>query len=487
MLKDVKKGILKGSILTSSGQGISVLLLFLSTAIVARFVTPQELGTFFIIISISALIEMLISLGFEPALIKFSSLADNSEKHNIFNKFLSLRILTQILFSLLYLSLFLIIKDIIKDWYDFKYFLLVIFNLSSLRNFFNADLQSSKEFKLLALVQITQTFSKVIAYLTLGLSHNLDIYNLLLIEIFSIGLGFLVQLKNLMSKKIFNFNFNIKDLREIITFSFPLYLNSFLQVFVSRVNNFLILFLVNIQNVANYEISKKIPDGFYRLSSSLTLVYYPYVSDLLSDNKIKESEFLLNRYLKLLVIVSMPIFAIFYLFRNEIVIIVFSSKYVDTSFAVFLFMIVFIFNFSSSLMGYTLVASGAPKYSFIVNSMKTGISLMLSIPLIYFFGFIGAIYSLMIANIVSFLINKYYLRRVKLKLYLKDIFSPFVFLIIFICFVSFIDLIVTRSIAISIFIGIIFLIIYTYLENEFKQKFLSAVHLIRKRVKFLNE
>ncbi len=482
MASEEKQKLLRASVLTSSGQVISIILLFVSTAILARFVAPDVLGGFFIILAVSVFMETIVSLGLEPTLVKFLTSSNESEKNNIFSKLLTIRILTQVAISAFFILTVFFFEKEVGDWSDYKYVLLSLFNISSLRNFFNAALQANKQFKLLVLIQLSQTISKVLAYLIFGLMQSLDLFTLVLIENISIGMGFIFQIKSIKIKKTVKFHINKSDLRNFLSFAFPLYLNSFLHVFTSRINNFLIAYFVNLKEVANYEISRKIPDGLNRVTSSLTLTYYPFISDLISTGRTKEANDLLNRYLSYVFSLTAPVFLLFYLFRNEITVLFFGHTYQNVSFAILLLLVVYVFNFTSSLIGYTLVAAGKPDYSFSVNLLRSLISVSSSIPLIYLFGFMGAVYSLIISNILGIFISYLYLKKMFFQLYILRSLLPFsiTFFIIFAIFLIQIFSPLSIFISLLIFIGYIlvfsqkvedFRIIYSRISSFLKEKY----------------
>lgn len=483
MLKDIKTGLLKGSLITSVGQIISVALLFLSTAIIARFVHPEELGKFFIVLSVSALMEVIISFGLEPTLVRVIATADSIDKKEIFNKLLFIRIISLLIISLLFIFIFYLLRNAFLEWYHYGYYIVCLFNVSSLRNFFNAELQANKNFKSLISVQIFQTTAKVFSYIILGFNKQLTLNILLLIEIFSLAIGFIIQLNHLKKNIDIKLNLDLKFSKQIFLFALPLYFNSFLHVFQARINNFLIAAFSNLHQVANYEIARKIPDGFSRLSASLTLVYYPFISELLYQNRYNETEFLLTKYLKALFSILSPIIFIFFIFKEEIILIIFSSSYIHVSFATFLLLIIYLFSFVSSLMGYTLVAAGKPSYSFNVNLIRTVIGFILSMPLIYFGGYIGAVYSLLLSNILSFIISHYYLQKIKLRIRVWDILGSFILIICVISIIQFTNNYYSRSFSINVIILLVFLILYTIFEREFRERIILSWKLFMKNLK----
>lgn len=474
-LNDIRKGIVKGSFYTSSGQIISIFLLFISTVILARFIDPNELGLFFLLISISSFLEMLISFGLEPTLVKFMSEATKENKNNIFNKILSFRLTSQLFFTSFLIIINLILKIwVSENWLAYSFYILILFNFLSIRNFFNAYLQSNKSFRPLMLVHIIQPILKVSLYLVTAFISSLTINILLYVEIGSILLTILLQINYVKDKirfELVKFDF----VKRILTFSFPLYLNSFVNVFSTKINTFFIASFAGFTDVANYEIAKKIPDAFNRLASSITLVYYPYISDLFGANKIKTAENILNNYLKFFFTLSIPILLIFFIFSDEITVLVFSDNYKEISSSIFLLLTTYLFSLTSSIMGYTLVASGNPKLSFRINSIRSIISISISLPLITIYGYKGAIYSILLSNIIGFYLSIAFLKNVKIIVE-KFILVKFLSIgVVIVSFIMLLDNFINRTILLSTILSIILLISYILFTRSFRRKLLLLV------------
>lgn len=466
-LTDIKKKIIKGSFYTSFGQIISIIFLFATTALLARYISKNDLGLFFILLTVSGFLEMLAALGLEPALVKFQSEIKASDKLHSFNKLFALRILTQIVISLFFFITTILLETTIEEqWFSYNYYIIILFNLNSLRNFFNAQLQSDKLFKSLAFIQFTQSILKILSYSFILLFSSFNISNLILVEIISVLLTFVLQL-NYLKSSIHFYQLKIKDIKEIMSFSFPLYLNNFLNFFSGRLNNIIIAFFAGLPSVANYELARKIPDASYRLTSSLTLVYYPYISDLMSSKQYDLANDLLSYYIKYLYMGALPLLIIFYLLKEYIIQLIFSQSYYDISFSVFLLLITYLLSFTSSIMGYTLVASGNSKFSFQVNFTRTIISLILSIPFIYLWNYKGAIYSILISNILGLSLSIVFLKKVRINFKLYLIVNKALTLIFFVFLIYIFDLFIKRSIILTLFLcGVILTsFIFSYSKN----------------------
>ncbi|WP_407930459.1 polysaccharide biosynthesis C-terminal domain-containing protein [Ignavibacterium album] len=139
----------------------------------------------------------------------------------------------------------------------------------------------------------------------------------------------------------------------------------------------------------------------------------------------------------------------------------------------------------SSLMGYTLVAAGKPNYSFHTNLLRTVVGFVLSIPLIYLWGYMGAIYSLLSSSILGFFISKYYLEKVSLSIKVWEILRSFLLVLIFIFIIKCIDNFYIRSLSVNVIIVFLLSLIYLLIESEFREKLIQSWNILIKSLKQL--
>lgn len=478
---DLKKSIVKSTVITSFGQIISVLLLFIGSILIARFLPERELGTFFLLMTVWMFLQMLANFGLEATLIKYISSTQQNKKEEIFITLLTIRTISLITVSILYYlasRFFVIINPAINQY---TIFIIIIFTLDSLRNFFNAELQGSKEFRSFIFVQVTQSTSKIILYIIGAIGGYLGVAYLLYVEIISIIISFIIQ--QYLTSITFRITYKIKfnEIKNIITFAFPLYLNNLLAVFSNRTNSIIIATFSNVINVAYYEVGKKIPDGLNRLSNSLTMVYYPYISQLLGEGKIENAKALLEKYIFSISLLGAPIILSVFFLRNEIMQVFFSSKYITSSLALSVFTLSFYFSLISGIIGYTFVAANKPALSFKINFFRTILSLSMSIILIPIWGFMGAVYSILLSSIVGWIVSFLSLKRISIQLSILKHLSPFLLSLPFILF-SIMEIFLKFRLLIVFFLIIIYLtlefllfkdlrVLFNYLFNKVKIKF----------------
>lgn len=473
MLKDIKKNLLRGTLLTTGGQVLSVIFLFISTIILTRYFEQEVVGMFFLLMAIWMFLGMIAGLGLDPTLIQYlSSVNDEITKTRVFNNFLFIRVTSLFIISFL----FIISTNILEffginfNWINYKYYISIIFTLDSLRYFFNAQLQAVKRFKELAIIQVSQSLVKVILYVSCFLLKLINIEYLLIAEVISILSAFIIQQFLSQIKLDFKFSMNRSDLKSLMNFSLPLYMNNFLHIFATRVNSFIIASYSTITDVAFYEISKKIPDGLGRLSTGLVQVYYPYISELFMQKKLKDANNIIDTYIYSISIAYLPIFSLIYFFNKELTIFLFSENYLKSAFPLVIFVFIYFLGLINSLLGYTIVASGKPRRSFEINLYRTIISLLISFALVPFIGFYGAVYSLLIGNIFGFIFSFYALKKISISLNLNKYLLPFLIAIPFFITHYFLYIKNFNWMISSIFFVIILILEYKIIP-EFRKQF----------------
>lgn len=427
-----KSRLLRDSTISSVGQIISIIFLFIGTIILTRVVNPEDLGKFYFLMSIWFVLEMITSLGFEQSIIKYTSGNENVKNNYYHNIFFSLRLLT-ILISIAAFIFVIKLFNVLSN-YLVKYiiYITIIFVLLSLRNFSNSYIQSLKKFKKLTIILISTPLLKVILYIIFYYSKKpLTIELLLQIEIFSLIAAFLIQ-KFLLKELNIKIRISLpptNELKAILKFSFHLYLNGILSVISNRITSLIIPSFIGYANLAYFEVSKKVPDGFGRLTSSLTMVYFPYATELANTNNLTGLTNLLNKYISNFILITLPFIFFVYLFKENITILFFSKIYITISNALFILLVAYIIGFINSILGYTLVAVGKSLYSFKVNFMRTIIYIVLLIIFLYLFNnFEGVIISILITNIIGIVISIFFVKKIKVKLNLYRLTIPILFL-----------------------------------------------------------
>jgi len=147
----------------------------------------------------------------------------------------------------------------------------------------------------------------------------------------------------------------------------------------------------------------------------------------------------------------------FYLFKEEIIGIVFSREYIVVALAVFILLANSALSFCAAIMGFSLVALGHNAAPLKINLFVTTASFVASYFVIPYFGYMGVIYVAFASAILGFAINYLYLRHVKFPVQINSAawlaISLFVSIVILAIFdlTSYIPFVVSIFLVISVY------------------------------------
>lgn len=413
--KFIKK-FLKGSAFSSIGTLVTIVVHFLSLKVLASI--PQiDYGTYTFIIVISHGFQILSGLGLNLTLVKHLSGDIASIDKKVVSSVFLARITQIALISLIVYSVGHLFLGRLTDEkiLPFIIFIPVIFGLASIRDLLFHLLQGLQRFNQYAYINIFSALVRLGTILVFFYMDQLTIPNLIWVEVITYGTSLLVLLVYAPLSQIFTFRVDGAAFRQIFSFGLPLYANDVLTYIYNRVNVLLVGGLLTYESVASYDMSGKIPDGFGRLFSSLIVVFFPSISELLNEGKKAEAQKFMNRGLVLAsACLSFAALGVF-LFRDEVILIIASEQYLNVSFALALMMINFNLNSIARMMGYTIVAAGYTTVPVRINLVSSIANIIGCLILIPRFGYVGAIYSLLCMNVLSQIMNYYFLLKAGLK------------------------------------------------------------------------
>jgi len=437
MDKSFKEKFLKGSLASTIGQISSVSLHFGSMIIITRYMVKAEFGIFSLILATIVLLQLISGLGLDVTLAKQLAVKDELKKQEGFQKLLSIRVFTLFFISIIFFIISKMFVLVDSNVNNYIILITIIFSLSSLRDFFYAQLQGLKKFKEYALVQFVSALGKFLIYLTGWQLSILSLDFLVYAELIALVFSFITQQVLVPIKFKFIIKMKLSEVREIFKFSYPLYFNNLLALINNRANAFIISAFLGTISLASYQVANNIPGALTRVYNSFIVVFFPNVATLFSEDRRSEAYRFIEKSNLNINLMIIPFLILTYIFGDEITILFFSAKYIETSFALFLFMIVFYFRSVSSIAGYSLVALGKSLSSFNMNFFGVLFGFISSIILTPILGFEGAIYGIIISRIVSSFLGIYNLRKEQIKVGYISSLIPLIFCLPFIAIYDF--------------------------------------------------
>lgn len=410
MDKKFKKNFLKGSAAATIGTVVSMGFHFISIMMLTRSLTKEEFGIYILILVVVHLFNLLSGFGLELTLVRKIASNNRKEKEEVLFPVVLLRSAQLLFITLLFYLLSGLLLPLLDEiLVKFVPLIAALFAITNFRDLFYNLLQGLNYFRRFAIVQSVSAAVRVVLIAAALYFDSLDLLLLIYIEIATTGLAFVMQLFLIPLKNLWTFTKEKALFKSIIKFSFPLYLNNLLTFTYDRVHLFIIAAYLSPVSVALYDVAYKIPEAAKRIFSSFIIVYFPNLSRLFTAGNKEEGEKLMNNSLLFLSIIITFGVLISFLFAEDIILMLFSEKYVESSLAFSLLMLNFLLRALANILGYTLVSAGYSDVPVKVNSLTSIVSIAGSLLLIPLYGYIGVIYALLVMNIVSIIFYHFYL------------------------------------------------------------------------------
>jgi PST family polysaccharide transporter len=431
MNKRFTSNLLKGLASTSFGSIATTGFHFLSILLMTRYVLKDVLGMYFLALALIQVLKILGGLGLDLTLAKSVAGGDKHSQQDAVASTVAIRLVSVASIGLIFYAAGRFVLPVFDARLsDCIGILVLLFALTSYRDLFLSLMQGIQQFKEYAAVEIISAVSRVI--LLVVFHDKLSLQGLLYIEIIAQIVEVLLQIfatRSLLfglSRK----NLNRESLQSIWRFSTPLFLNNILYVIHDRGSVFMIGALLNPVSVAAFEVARKVPDGFQRLFDSFIVVYFPSLSSLFARNNREDAKRIMNSSLILLSTGIIFLTLVAFLFADEIILVLFSKEYLEVSLAFVLLMLNFWLRSIANILGYSLVSAGNSSAPVKANIVAVAVNIVSSLILIQMFGYVGAIYSLLLMNITTQIIYELFLRRAGLVPHLLEYLKPFFLLVI---------------------------------------------------------
>ena len=402
MDKKLRKNILKGSAATSIGTISANLFNFITVMVLTRYVSKDDLGIYVLVIVIINMFNLLGGFGLDISMIKFIASKNTEERQSILLPVLVVSAIGSLLISLIFILTGRYIMHLFDDRiFRYVWYILIIFILANYRDLFYSLMQGLNQFKQYSIVNVTSSAFRILIIFVFLLFSKLDIKILLIIEILSTLQPLIHQLFVIPFKKYLNIKPTWETYKKLINFSIPIYLNNLVVFINSQINIFVVGAYLTPASVANYDVARKVPVALRKMFRSFIIVYFPNLATLYSAGDKKTAVKLTEKSLGIFSISLALLFVFSFLFRHELTVLLFSARYTNVSMAFALLILNFFLRGLGDLMGYPFVPAGYPSVPTWINALGSVISIGLSFLFVPNYGYIGAVYALLIMNLVT--------------------------------------------------------------------------------------
>jgi O-antigen/teichoic acid export membrane protein len=407
------------------GTLLQIIFGLFGLVIAVRYLPKDQFGIFVLIQVTATFFMILVSFAVQNiSVTKFIASTKDNDRMRVANILVSYYLLFSLALSLITALLFLLVKLVAGVAFLDKMILYVpvFILLNGFYEFLLSVLQGFHKYREIGLSQVINGLAKILFILIFLVILKTSLFGLLLSFYLSFLVSIVYQLSALPQK--IKPILDSKLLREVFSFGLPLSLNHLLTLVFTKIDRYMIGGIIGPTGVAYYEIASRIPDNGYRMFQSFHSVLFPNISELFARRRGGEAEHIINNSLRLISFGSAFITLIAFLFKEDIVRILFSGQYLISAAAFSILMLSMSTDFVGYILGATLIASGSPDKPVKINIISTTVNVCGNLILLPSLGFTGAAYAALAARAIANPIAMVFVKRKEIGISLNNYLKP---------------------------------------------------------------
>jgi len=253
-----------------------------------------------------------------------------------------------------------------------------------------------------------------------GMLLNLDFNFVFLAYIISQAFTLLALMVDVSKMKILRFRFYL-DLalgKELIAFSIPLLFTGILGFVMTWADTLMLGYYKGSEAVGLYNSASPIAKLLPIFLSSASFLYVPLASGFYARRKLGEMGRVYQILTKWVFLLTLPLFALMFLFPEAVIVFFFGKKYVPAAPSLQILAIGFMFHTLLGLNGWSLIIAGESRFISLSTFIASVLNVILNALLIPGYGMVGAATATSVSYLVSNLLNS-------IRLYQKTKIHPF--------------------------------------------------------------
>lgn len=434
------KKVTKGTLLIFMGNGVHLLLVFLSYALIARYISKEDFGYLSLALGVTTVLSMVCCLGYDKSLPTFKFKSSDANTSSTGSVAIPLTFdINNVLAFMVALILFVFAEQISELYNMPKLALsLKIMALSipfvTLANLLVAYLQRYHDVQgkviqdaLSPLIRVLLIIGAILTQITLLTILWAHVVSFLVVAI---------MLVVYIRRRTADFRFGWTEFEvncQLMRFSLPFFFVGVLGVMLLWLDIFLLGIFCTPEEVAAYTTGNRLVRLLPIIYSAFSFIYLPIASQLFVEKKLEQIRSLYALTAKWIYACTLPLFVVYIVTPDEIMKLCFGGKYAQDnlyfqilSLGFFFFVAIGLSDISMIAFGHTWVLLCCLIFNFVCN---LGLDLLL-IPL---YGKIGAAISTTVAfSVTNMLCAIYIYRRFMIHAFRKDNIKLLVFTIPFI-------------------------------------------------------
>ena len=399
----LRKKTIKGLTWDLSGRISSQVVSFIISIFLARILSPKDFGLLAMVNVVVSIANIFLDFGFNTSLVQKQKI----EKEHFSSVFI-FNIIVGVSFALL---LFLF-SGLISKFYNNELvkpvgrIMSLIFIINSFGSIFRIKLYKELNFKTLSIGSILGTVISGIVGVSMAL-NGFGVWSLVAQTISAslvTSAFFLIK-----SKWIPAIIFSIKHLKELLNFSFSIFISTLIGVVFNQLDNLVIGKLFSPSNLGYYYRAKSMEMMTYEFTSvSLLTVLFPSLS-LVKDDKDRFIKIVLKSF-HIILYFSISLLGFLYLTSNKIFVILFTEKWTP-SVEYFNILLLSAFIYPINTLFSAILTSKGNSKSFLRLTILRYTILSITFFFLYFYGINTYLYSYVFFTIVIFIFSVSYVTK----------------------------------------------------------------------------
>lgn len=392
----------------------SALIILLSYMLLSRFLPKDQYGNYRQLLMVTQIISSLLILGLPSGTIYFLSNKVIKEKQRIMMNIFAFKGLLVTTIVILIYPLSLLFDELFKTSFYTENIVIILLILigtifvSDIENFLIVEKQTNL---LIKYVLINNSIYFILLLFGILNKSNL-IYFLWILSVKYIisSLNYMYILRFKTKYRIRKININYKEIKKIFYFILPLGLTSMVGILSTNIDKIMIGYYFNSDDFAIISNAAYELPFISLLGTSVFSVMIPILKKRYDEKRYDEVAKIWYETGKNMSLLMVPLGIVMLIFSKEIMIVLYSEKYIDGSNIFGIYQLRNIFRIF--LYGTIFIVLGETK-KILVNTFISGIvNIILNIIFIKLFGLIGVAYATFTTLIILVLLQNYQISRI---------------------------------------------------------------------------
>ncbi|ASJ06383.1 flippase [Thermococcus pacificus] len=412
------QNIARGTGIVFAGTVISMFFGFLSRGVIARYFSTSEYGVFNLALTILSITLVLATLGFPNSLPREVAFYREKEPSRVRDLISTAVVIVAV--------------------NSFAIMMFLIFGSGFIAQVFNEErlvyplkvMAFALPFSALigAIISISQGFGRVrekvyfqnvvypviwLVFVVLLALLSLPFASLFWAYVIAQFLTFLTLILETYRIGLFRFrpSLDVGLGRKLVAFSFPLMFVGILNFLMTWTDTLMLGYYKGSEVVGLYNAATPLARLIPMFLNSAAVIYSPIVTSWYAQEKMAEMKRVYQVLTKWIFLLTLPLFALIFLFPEATISFLFGEKYVSAALALQVLSLGFMFHTFLGLNGMTLIVIGKPKLNMIGDTFAVVSNVALNLALIPSYGMVGAAVATTVSYFVANVFRSYWLYK----------------------------------------------------------------------------